>query len=112
MERQAGDDPRGPKALEIGAREAHGGDHLAPGRTPYKSTNRPDTVSELPSAENGASYMSLLKVQELGESNAAVAAVSRGNRFANSIRPFIALGAPCTLTTSASVQKPNASTLI
>jgi len=29
--------------------------------------------------------MPLLKVQEPGESNAAIAAVSRGNRFANSI---------------------------
>ena len=49
---------------------------------------RPDTVGEPPSAENCASHMPLLKVQEPGESNAAIAAVSRGNRFANSIRPF------------------------
>src|SRR5262245_37213794 len=31
----------------------------------------------------------VVEVQEPGESNAASAAVSRGNRFANSIRPLI-----------------------
>jgi hypothetical protein len=35
-------------------------------------------------AENCASRMPLLKVQEPGESNAAIAPVSHGNRFANS----------------------------
>jgi hypothetical protein len=47
---------------------------------------QPDTVGESSSAENWASHMPLLQVQEPGESNAAIAAVSRGNRFANSIR--------------------------
>jgi len=32
--------------------------------------------------------MPLLKVQEPGEANAAIKAMSRGNRFANSIRPL------------------------
>jgi hypothetical protein len=47
---------------------------------------RPDTVGEPSSAENCAAYMPLLKGQEPGEANTAIAAVSRGNRFANSIR--------------------------
>jgi hypothetical protein len=45
----------------------------------------PDTVGEPPSTENCASHMPLLKGQEPGESNAAIAAVLRGNRLANSI---------------------------
>src|SRR5262245_44229226 len=50
---------------------------------------RTDTVGEPPSAEHCASHMPLLKGQEPGESNTAIAAVSRGNRFANSIRSFV-----------------------
>src|SRR5215831_4835667 len=49
-----------------------------------------DAVGEPPSAENFAPHMPLLKVQEPGESNTAIAAVSRGNRFANSIPSFLA----------------------
>jgi hypothetical protein len=52
--------------------------------------------------------MPSLKVPEPGEYNAAIAAVSRGHRFANSIRPFIALGATYPLTPLPSVQKPDA----
>src|SRR4029434_2739520 len=48
------------------------------------SKTQGDTVGEPPRAENCASHMPLLKVQEPGESNAAIAAVSRGKRFANS----------------------------
>ena len=54
----------------------------------FQRSIRRDTVGEPPSAENCASHMPLLKVQEPGELNAAIAAVSRGNRFANSIRRF------------------------
>src|SRR5215217_6608631 len=42
-----------------------------------------------PRAENYASHIPLLKGQEPGESNVAIAAVSRGNRFANSIWSFV-----------------------
>ena len=49
------------------------------------------------SAEDCASHMPLLKVQEPEASNAAIAAVSRGNRFANSIRPLNAHRLLCLL---------------
>jgi len=49
-----------------------------------------DTVGEPPSAENYALHMPSLKAQEQGESEVATAALSRGNRFANSIRLCIA----------------------
>jgi len=47
-----------------------------------------DTVGEPPSAEKYASHMPSLKAQEQGESEVATAALSRGNRFANSIGTF------------------------
>lgn len=49
-----------------------------------------DTVGELQSAENCASQMPSLKAQEHVESNVATVALSRGNRFANSIGGFLA----------------------
>ena len=49
-------------------------------------TKRADTVGEPPSTENCASHRPSVKVQESEESNAAIAVVSYGNRFANSIR--------------------------
>jgi len=61
---------------------------------PYRRAvkKRPDTVGEPPSAENCASHMPSLKAQEQGESEVATAALSRGNRFANSIRAFLGNG--------------------
>jgi hypothetical protein len=50
---------------------------------------RSDTVGEPPNAENYASHMPSLKAQEQGESEVATAALSRGDRFANSIRSFV-----------------------
>lgn len=43
-----------------------------------------------PSAEHCASQMPSLKAQELGESDAAIVAISRGDRLANSICPLSA----------------------
>jgi len=48
-----------------------------------------DTVGKPPSAENVASHMPSLKAQEPGESDAATAAVLRGNRLANSISRIV-----------------------
>jgi hypothetical protein len=49
-------------------------------------SKRADTVGEPQSAEKCASHMPSLKAQEHGESKVATAALSPGNRFANSIR--------------------------
>jgi hypothetical protein len=69
------------------ARVIHGYLHLCI-RSCSPSEKRWDTVGEPPSAENCASHMPSLKAQEQGESEVATAALSRGNRFANSIRWF------------------------
>jgi len=57
---------------------------LQPQRAGQCLEKPPATVGAPPSAEHGASPMPLLKGQKSGESNAAMAAVSRGKRFANS----------------------------
>ena len=80
-------------------RDLGGQDTGSGGRvTPMANDSRHETRVRLtpgycwrtPSAENCAWHMPLLKVQEPGEANAAIKAMSRGNRFANSIRPFAA----------------------
>jgi hypothetical protein len=49
---------------------------------------RTDTVGQPPRAENHVLHMPSLKAQKSLESNAATAAVPRGNRMTNSIRTF------------------------
>jgi len=56
-----------------------------------------------PSAANCASHMPSLKAQESGESNAATAAVSRGNRLGSSIVHIS--GQPCQLFESLKINE-------
>jgi hypothetical protein len=55
------------------------------------SQKRADTVGQPPGATNHALNMPLLKAQKSLESNAATAAVWRGNRLTNSIRTISVL---------------------
>ena len=53
-----------------------------------------------------ASHMPSLKAQEHGESKAATAALSHGNRFANSIRPFVGQEKRRKYISTSGVKKP------
>jgi H+/Cl- antiporter ClcA len=52
------------------------------------AVHQPDTVGQPPNTQNHASHLSSLKAQKPLESNAVTAAVSRGKRMTNSIRPL------------------------
>jgi hypothetical protein len=72
--------------------------HQAEGRVHTRAGNstgtigyarkRPDTVGQPQSAQNCASHMPSLRVQEDGRSDTVTAAVLHGNTMTNSIRPF------------------------
>jgi hypothetical protein len=72
--------------------------HQAEGRVHTRAGNstgtigyarkRPDTVGQPQSAQNCASHMPSLRVQEDGRSDTVTAAVLHGNTMTNSIRPL------------------------